>query len=88
MLRSELNQLRRDWLTAAQNYYLTTGEQPTMTDERWDNVSKILMSKKSMFKKCPVLNNPNYDGQSLYWVKSEVYKQSLEVYKCEKDTVK
>ncbi len=80
MDRFQLNQLRKDWLTAAKNYYLTTGQPSNMTDERWDNVSQILMSKKNQFKKCPILNDPQYDGQSLFWVTPELYDKALKEY--------
>lgn len=69
--------LRQQWLTAAQTYYLGHGDFTGMTDETWDQVGRLLFEQRHTMPWCPILNHPGYTGGSLYWVRPELYECAL-----------
>lgn len=69
------------WLKAAQVYYLSPGDDSGVSDYEWDYLGRELYKVKHLFPLCPILNNPNYEGGSLFWVKRDMYSQALALYK-------
>jgi hypothetical protein len=76
MLRNSRT-LRLDWLRAAQTYYLSPGDDTGMSDREWDAAAMLLFDNRDVFPLCPVLNDPEYRGGSLFWVKKKMYEQAL-----------
>lgn len=73
--------LRNKWLISARTYYLCPGDDTGMSDHEWDHVARQLFSKREMFADCKILNDPTYQGGSLYWVKRAMYEEELNKYK-------
>jgi hypothetical protein len=73
--------LRRKWLVSARLYYLFAGVDSGMSDYDWDKLARELFSKKDIFADCKILNDPTYQGGSLYWVNKAKYQEELEKYK-------
>lgn len=75
----ELLQARTRWLQAARLYYLEPGEDTGMDDYTWDHLGRVLFANRERLPSCPVLNEPSYQGGSLFWVKRDLYAQALAV---------
>lgn len=73
--------LRNKWLISARIYYLYPGDDSGMSDHEWDQVARHLFNKRDLFADCKILNDPTYQGGSLYWVKRDMYEEELNKYK-------
>lgn len=72
--------LRQLWLVSARIYYLYPGDDTGMSDHQWDAAARKLFEKKALFPECSILNDPSYQGGSLYWVKRATYEEELKKY--------
>lgn len=76
----DLIEKRRKWLTAAEAYYLSPGDDTGMTDHEWDRLARELYNNRALLPQCHILNDADYKGGSLYWVKSIDYAKALALY--------
>lgn len=79
-LFKKLSFMRRFWIKAARIYYLLPGDDTGMEDHHWDHYGRLLYKDRHLFPECPILHDPAYEGGSLYWVKRDMYDESLKLY--------
>ncbi len=78
---ADLQQQRQTWLKAAEVYYLSAGEDSGMHDLAWDALGRLLFETRDQFPLCPILNDPRYDGGSLFWVTKPMYEKAMALYR-------
>lgn len=75
-----MKQKRQQWLKAAMIYYLQPGDDTGLSDYEWDVLGRDLYMNRHLFPECKILNDPEYDGGSLFWVKIPQYQEALSKY--------
>lgn len=75
-----MKQKRHQWLKAAKIYYLQPGDDTGLSDQAWDSLARELYRNRRVFPDCKILNNPEYNGGSLFWVKAPQYQEALSQY--------
>ena len=79
-MESELLKDRAKWLAAAKVYYLSPGDDSGMSDHQWDALGRHLFSNRDKLPLCPILNEPSYQGGSLFWVTYGLFDQAEKAY--------